>query len=106
MTKAILITTENEISRVELPETNSLSILQQHVGGYIDAVRGEDIVGYVNDEGLLIGLDINAGASMLFGRLLVGNVVIVGGLNERGEYDGENHDTPSWLNELLLTQSV
>lgn len=77
----------------------------------IDAVRhtvGHDdghqttIVGYVDDEGLLgeIGLgDVNHLATKLFHRdeHLVGNVVVVGGLNAAGLYDGDNHDIPDWL---------
>ena len=102
MIQAILITTENEAIRVELPDTGSLHTLQDHVGGLIDVVRRDDFVGYVNDEGLLIGLDFNLMASALFNQYLVGNVVIVGALNENGEYDGDNHDTPSWLNDLLF----
>lgn len=102
MIKAILITTEGEVQRIELPTENALPILQQSVGGLIDVVRREDYVGYVNDEGLLIGLDLNVMASALFGQYLVGNIVLVGCLNGNGVYDGDNHDTPSWLDELVL----
>jgi hypothetical protein len=46
---------------------------------------------------MLIGLEPNIIASVLFGRPLVGDCVVVGHLNERGEYDGEDHDVPSML---------
>jgi len=76
----------------------------------IDAVRGElgdedgnrtIIVGYVDDEGLYDeAAEVNFLASTAFNRSepLVGNVVVVGGINPTtGEYDGDNHDLPQWL---------
>ena len=79
------------------------------VGGWFDAVHpfpNDDlnIVGYVHDEGLLLGLEPNPVASALFGRFLVGTVVVVGALNEEGQYDGDSHsvgqdaiDRLTWL---------
>ena len=79
------------------------------VGGWFDAVHpfpNDDlnIVGYVHDEGLLMGLEPNPVASALFGRFLVGTVVVVGALNEEGKYDGDSHsveqdaiDRLAWL---------
>ena len=79
------------------------------VGGWFDAVHpypNDDlnIVGYVHDEGLLMGLEPNPVASALFGRFLVGTVVVVGALNEEGKYDGDSHsvgqdaiDRLTWL---------
>jgi len=93
--EAVVLETDGTVYKIDLPKEDSLSILQDTVGGLIDVVRGENFVGYVNDEGLLIGLTQNIIASALFGRLLVGNVVIVGALDENGYYDGENHDTPA-----------
>lgn len=78
----------------------------------IDAVRhdvGDEngnrttIVGYVDDEGLYDqSAEVNYLASAAFGRTepLVGNVVVVSGINpQTGEYDGDNHDLPEWLTE-------
>jgi hypothetical protein len=66
------------------------------VGGYFDVVRPLDasdhIVGYVHDEGLLMGLEPNALASALFGRFLVGNCVVVGAFDKEGNYDGDDHN--------------
>lgn len=66
------------------------------VGGWFDCVRSRDgaIVGYVNDTGLTDGMAPNLVASLLFARPLYGPCVVVGGLNEAGEYDGDNHDVP------------
>lgn len=94
MATALLIKTTGEVEVTTVPEENGYQVLNELCGGWIDCVRNEDIVGYVNDEGLLIGLDANVLASVLFGRPLVGDVVVLGALSEEGEYDGENHDVP------------
>jgi hypothetical protein len=75
--------------------------IQKLVGGHFDCVSTnvgrEDVafVGYVHDEGLLIGLEYNYLASALFGRDLVGDCVLLWGLSPDGEYDGDNYDMPS-----------
>lgn len=81
--------------------------IQQLVGGHFDAVTTdvgrEDVsfVGYVHDEGLLIGLEYNYLASALFGRDLVGDCVLLWGLNSEGNYDGDNHDMPTEMVESI-----
>lgn len=59
------------------------------------------IVGYVDDEGLYDPTaDVNYLASAAFGRMepLVGNVIVVGGINpQTGENDGYSHDLPDWV---------
>lgn len=97
MTKALLIKTTGELEVTNLPEENAYDRLNELCGGWLDCVRLDDVVGYVNDEGLLIGLTPNVFASALFGQPLVGDCVVVGSLNESGEYDGENHDVPDFL---------
>lgn len=77
------------------------------VGGWFDAVRGEDFVVYVHDEGLLIeGFEPNVFATMLTGRVIFGDVVIVGCLNENGEYDGENYDVPQIVADLAHNECL
>lgn len=97
MAQALVITTDGEMYSQDIPAENGHRILNEICGGWIDAVRADEFVGYVHDEGLLIGLAPNLVASALFGRPLVGNCVIMGVLNERGEYDGENYDAPAPL---------
>lgn len=60
-----------------------------------------NIVGYVNDEGLLNGLEPNTIASALFGRYLVGRCVVVGTVNPYGDYDGASYDVPHKAMEVL-----
>jgi hypothetical protein len=94
MATALLIKTTGEVEVTTVPEDNGYQVLNELCGGWIDCVRNDDFVGYVNDECLLIVLDPNVLASVLFGRPLVGDVVVLGALSEEGEYDGENHDVP------------
>jgi hypothetical protein len=94
MANALVITAEGDLYQTDIPSEEGHLVLNELCGGWIDCVRNDDIVGYVNDEGLLIGLDPNVLASVLFGRPLVGDVVVLGALSEEGEYDGENHDVP------------
>lgn len=103
MTKALIIKTDGEIQYVNIAGTSHLEALQSIVGGWIDCVRSENhpVVGYVNDEGLLLGLPINPVATAFFGRILVGDAVLFGAHDEDGEYDGENHDFPVALAEEI-----
>lgn len=70
--------------------------INAQVGGHFDSVRPmrreQKFIGYVNDEGLLLGMEPNALASAIFGRFLCGPCVIIGTVNEHGEEDGENYN--------------
>lgn len=83
--------------RTDIPSEDGHKVIHEIVGGWFDCVRREVIVGYVHDEGLLIGLPVNVLASALFSRPLVGDCVVLGALNERGDYDGENYNAPEGL---------
>jgi hypothetical protein len=97
--KALHIKTDGTFT--ELTLSGNYQEINALVGGWFDAVRGEDFVVYVHDEGLLIeGFEPNVFATMLTGRVIFGDVVIVGALNEDGEYDGENHDVPDEIVRL------
>lgn len=107
MANALVITAEGNLYQTDIPSEDGHKVIHEIVGGWFDAVSHEAVVGYVNDEGLLIGLPVNVIASALFSRPLVGDCVIVGALNERGEYDGENHDVPAGLlSEEFATEAL
>lgn len=90
------------------------------VGGHFDAVSFEFnsdalevlnapsgapefvAVGYVNDTGLVDGMPMNVMASIVFGRELFGPVVVVSGTSTNGEYDGDNHDIPTWFSDAVF----
>lgn len=82
--------------------------IQSLVGGAFDCVTtkvgGHLIVGYVHDEGLLIGLEQNWFASALFGRNLVGPCVIVAGESPDGYCDGDSYDLPESFFQFLTTK--
>lgn len=96
MSKSLLISPDGKHRQIDLPSEGSYEVLRDTIGGLLDTVSNDNgsVVGYLHDEGLLIGLPVNTVASLLFSRPLVGNVVLVGGLSPEGEYDGENHDLP------------
>lgn len=92
--------------------------IQAKVGGLIDAVfapfstsmfedgdlEGPDFeaVAYVNDEGIILDLPINAMASIMFQRELYGPVVVVSATNPSGTSDGDNYDVPEWFMDAVF----
>jgi hypothetical protein len=82
--------------------------IQSLIGGCFDVVTtrvgGNEIVGFVHDEGLLIGLEQNWFASALFERNLVGPCVIIGGESPDGYCDGDSYDLPENFFQFLTTK--
>lgn len=75
---ATLIMTTGEVREV-LPhnaKTFSLEELQAFVGGYIEEVRLNGRIMFVNEDGLLDGLKANRIASLEAMRAIVGDVII------------------------------
>lgn len=87
MHKTISISTDGTIFENSMDEI-TLAFLQESVGGYIEAVGVAVPVGeltesmskrftmWVNEEGLIYGLPVNAIASEIANTFIVGNVVI------------------------------
>lgn len=90
MTTAIIIT-DKSITQKNFTVGVTHTEINEMVGGWFDCVRNDTMVGYVHDEGLIIGLPINPVATALFGRVLCGTCVVFGAMNEKGEYDGDDH---------------
>lgn len=91
--------------------------IQGFVGGVFDVVVTKynhpdnpdeyaTVVGYVHDEGLLLGLPLNKLASVVFQREIRGDVVLVGGADQNGVYDGANHELPTWFTTAVFTTLV
>jgi hypothetical protein len=96
---------------VERIQVGELSDIQDRVGGMIDAVRkqvSKDIVavGYVHDEGLILDMEMNWIASALFMQEIRGPVVVVNGLSNDYEYDGDNHDLPDEFITYMQTKFI
>lgn len=97
MKKAIIITPDNGTYFAQAPDDLTTGDwIRSFTGNWFDCVRGDDIIGYVDDEGLMNGSKVNLVASIVFGRYLCGTVVVFGCLNADGEYDGDNHDVPEY----------
>lgn len=78
MTKFTVLEQDGVVSKFTAPEA-TLPILQELVGGYIELVNVPEIDGdmYVNEEGLLMGLELNEQASFIARQIIVGDAVIV-----------------------------
>ena len=118
--EGILFPVGEDTEPVPVP-VGDLESIQGYVGGSIDAVTkeynptifGHDeslgsfiAVGYVHDEGILLGLERNVLASVVFQRDLFGPVVVVSGTSPSGAYDGENYDVPSWFADAVCNGSL
>jgi hypothetical protein len=84
--------------------------IQSLIGGCFDVVTtrvaGNEIVGYVHDEGLILDMEMNWIASALFMQEIRGPVVVVNGLSNEYEYDGDNHDLPDEFITYMQTKFI
>jgi hypothetical protein len=80
--------------------------IREVTGGWFDAIPLPDYqcVMYVHDEGHLINLPLNPIATALAGRLVAGDVVIVGTHDRNGYHDGENHSVTYTLLSAVASQ--
>jgi len=73
--------TDGSYGQVDLDHKLTLEEMQKLVGGYIERVKvryyGKVKDMWVNEEGLIHGLPVNAGASKIAGRSIVGDVFII-----------------------------
>jgi hypothetical protein len=94
MTIGIIIT-ENSVSTKYFDTGVTHTEIHEIIGGWFDCVRTDSLIGYVHDEGILLGLPINPIATALFGRVLCGTCVVFGAMSSTGEYDGYDHSVPA-----------
>jgi hypothetical protein len=71
MQEAILKVVEDKKEKIDLREA------QEIIGGYVEVVRLPKGLGklLVDEEGLLKGLPLNIGASLIAGRTIMGNAI-------------------------------
>lgn len=97
--EAVVVETSGEVKKVTLD--GSLKSYQEIVGGYIEGVFGPDYVMYVNEEGLLHGLEYNRLATDFAARHLgAHSVYLVGPAVILGPGDREGNDTSVHQNTL------
>lgn len=108
---AIIITTDNEIREVALPDGEDgltmLRMLQESVGGYIEHMSLNGLDMYVNEEGLLYNLPYNPVATWLqsgegYDGIIVGNVIVTGS-NDDGDTVGIPDDRRESLVQAILS---
>lgn len=96
---ALVIPADNlpYLSAVKRDDRGVYEFISKTIDGFFDVVHHSDGTyhGYVHDEGLLIGLPINAVATALFGQVIVGTCLVFGANNPAGIHDGEEYDAPS-----------
>jgi hypothetical protein len=96
--KALTIKADGTLPAViEIPsQTDINQVIKDTVaspsGDWFDCVRGESFHGYVNDTGLVDGLPMNPIASILFGQVICGDVILFGSHTPEGECD-----IPEWV---------
>jgi hypothetical protein len=111
--KVLQIRTNGDIEEIEIDK--GLESLQKSVGGMIEYLQVTDEVhAFIDEEGKLKGKKVNALATMVCchfdvglmpGDLIVGDMVLLGSLNEDGEADGDSYDIPdNWESGLLPRQ--
>jgi len=103
MKKALIIKTDGSLPTIrEIPSQEATyqvikdTVASPH-GDWFDCVRGESYHCYVNDTGIIDGLPLNPIASILFGKVICGDVILFGSYSPKGEYDGDEWDIPEWV---------
>ena len=102
MIRALVIPAETAPTTVMVEDT--YNFIRTTVGGWFDCVRQKSFHGYVNDTGLIDGLPFNPVASIVFGRVICGDVCLLGSFNAKGEYDGDEHAIDTAIVEAVKQQ--
>lgn len=111
----------DETEPIPVPVTDHKSI-NQLVGGWFDAIQCEftsdmflagtdnvesfTAVGYVHDEGLILGMPMNKLATLMFKRAIYGPCVVLSGTSPDGINDGDNYEPPTWFTSRVFDGSL
>lgn len=104
MKRALVIPTNSQPTTTMVMEAETYEFIRETVGGWFDCVRGDTFHAYVHDTGLIDGQPLNPVASIMFGQVICGDVVVFGSLNAQGEYDGEEHAVDTVVAEVAKRQ--
>lgn len=107
--KVLVITTKGEYEEREID--NNLKTLQDIVGGYIEYVdiSQDGLQMIVNEEGKILDLEYNLGATLLFNTthlyndMILGNAIIVNTDNE-GENKSITKEDIDTVKELIVRE--
>jgi len=105
--KALVVRTSGEIDTVEFAGDAALSVLQEGVGGWVQAVELDgDLTLWVNEEGKLADLPHNPFAQALWNErygyytdYIVGDIVLTGGVGAEGETLGLSDEQVETLSQ-------
>lgn len=111
MKTAIRITTQGEVTTLDLSAEDSLQVLQTAVGGWVQAIDlATDLTMWCNEEGKLNGLPHNPYAQHFwdtaFGAhtdYIVGDVVLTGGADEEGYTLGLTAEQEQIIGNVIRT---
>lgn len=92
MKKAIKISTAGTVEELTMTDENGLSVLQEGVGGWVQAIDlDDDLTMWCNEEGKLQSLPHNPFAQVIWDQTfgpgtdyIVGDVVFTGGTDDEG----------------------
>lgn len=106
MKRALIIRTNSQPTTVMVDESEQTTydFIKSVINGWFDCVRGEGFHAYVHDTGLIDGHPLNPVASIMFGQVICGDVVVFGSLNAKGEYDGYEHSVDTVVAEVAKHQ--
>lgn len=107
--KVLIITTKGEYEEREIE--NNLKTLQDIVGGYIEYVdiSQDGLQMIVNEEGKLMDLEYNLGATLLFNTthlyndMILGNAIIVN-TDDEGENKSITKEDIDTVKELIVRE--
>lgn len=110
-TLALQITTNGEVRELDSTE---LTVLQQAVGGYVQAISlREDVVMWLNEEAKIERLPHNPVGQTLWNDVygagtdyIQGNAVFTGGADENGETLALNEDRAREIRAVVLEHFV
>ncbi len=104
MRKAIILNVDGNLSEMDLDRADALRDLQRAVDGWVQAIDfRDDLTIWVNEEGKLNNLPINAEATKIWAHFfgntdfIVGNAVFTGGTDENGETMGISADAEAFI---------
>ena len=113
--KVAVIPADGDVRFEDVPRID-LDYLQSRVGGHIEALRipGTGINLYLNEEGKLLGLAVNERADAIawrtravsFSGVIVGDVVVVGPVDEQGNDTGLSEEQVAWLKKELSVDEI
>lgn len=106
MTLAVLVKANGEVRHINLPITDAHIMVHHMVGGWFDVVRHPtqpNLHAYVHDEGLILKQDANVAVTLLFGQIIVGDVVLSRSTADGSETDFTVDDETMELYKLCNT---